>query len=345
MVRIGGCSESLQVTACTLCRRRLVAPSRVALRTRNRAVGSGQFESHNVVIERRRLPSGRGMTCCTVTRETGRYMIRVLRGSVLLLVTRHTLGRRPPEPVPDMTLRARLGKMSTGQRECRLRMAEAPPPPRCTDQMTCCAIGTEARRAMRRHERCVVLDTVAAEAVDRHIDVFVLLLVEMACLAGCSLVPPHKCEPGLRVPLGHIRHQPRPGSVAAIAQHPELTPMDVIMTLCTAVLCLCELQLPVALPARDDEMLRNEWKAGTGVIELHRHGHLFPGGRTMAIFAGNRHRAMRRRLGARHGMPEEQSDRTQNKQRACPLTATIFSHVKPPTILLESHGSLFFLSV
>jgi hypothetical protein len=82
---------------------------------------------------------------------------------------------------------------------------------------------------MRRSCRRLELFFVASVAVDGHVNVFVLLLVLMTLFAGRSEMRTDQWEPGLRMPLGHIRNQPRLRRVASIAGETQLSPVHILM--------------------------------------------------------------------------------------------------------------------
>ena len=70
-------------------------------------------------------------------------------------------------------------------------------------------------------------------AIDRDIDVFLLLLIDVAGLAGKGLVCSYERESGPRVALCHVRNEPRLGLMATFTGTAKLVAMDILMTIGT----------------------------------------------------------------------------------------------------------------
>jgi hypothetical protein len=115
--------------------------------------------------------------------------------------------------------------------------------------MAATAIRSDGGGTVRRIRRSSVGIPVATNAIDRDIDVFVLLLVHMACLAGDADVRSHQRESRAVVPLGHIRDEPGLRRVAAIARVAQLGAVDVCMAICARCRCRIKHQCRMALLA------------------------------------------------------------------------------------------------
>jgi hypothetical protein len=99
-------------------------------------------------------------------------------------------------------------------------------------------------------------------------DVFVFLLVLMARLAGERLMWADQLESGLAVPLGHVGHEPRLGSMAALAGVSQLVAVNVSVTVGAFGACCVIHEGSVTLPARDLCVLPVQGEPGERVVEL-----------------------------------------------------------------------------
>ena len=137
------------------------------------------------------------------------------------------------------------------------------------------------------------------EAVHREIDVFVPLLIDMACLAWKCLVRPDQRKSGARMALRHVRDEPRLGGVTPFAGATEFVAVNVLMTTGASRCRPVKLQRLVTLTTRHLRMLPLQGVRRARVVKLLCSGDVVPGRRGMTVFALKRQIAVRRGLSAR----------------------------------------------
>lgn len=212
-------------------------------------------------------------------------MLRVEGRGVLLLVAAVALRRSPGEFVPGMALRAWLCAMRTGQREWRQVVIERSAPSECRDAVAFFTRCAQPRGTVSGVCRGRIGRAMTPIAINRDVDVFLLLLVDMTGLAWERLVRADKREPGARMALCHIGDEPRLRRVAPLTSIAEFVAMDVMMAIGTHRRRAMELHRLMAFTARHLRVLSPEGETGTSVIEPHSSGYILPRGGSVAFFA------------------------------------------------------------
>ena len=202
-----------------------------------------------------------GVYCARELTHVARLAVRRGTGKSVVCVASSAL---------DCTVRPRQG-------EARQIMIELAAPCHRAQRVALLAVSAETRGPVCRAGRRIIRAPVTADAVDRHVDVFLLLLIHVARLAGERLVRPHQREARLGVPPWHIRHQPGLWRVAPIAGAAELVAVDIGMAVRAQGGRGRELQVLVALPAGKLGMLAVQGKFGLRVVKFHTAGRDRPG--------------------------------------------------------------------
>lgn len=206
------------------------------------------------------------MATGAIGRET-RAVLRVLRGSVLLLVARKTLRRRAGELVAGVTLHAGLCPVCPGEGEGGQVVIEGTSPAKRRDTVALFACSPEACGSVRRIGCCGERATVTPVTVERHIDIFTLLLIDVAGLARDCLMRADQRKSGPRMALRHVWHEPRLRRVAPFAGAAQFVAMNVLMTTGTGRRRSVELQRLMTLTALYLCMLALQDEPGACVIE------------------------------------------------------------------------------
>ena len=130
---------------------------------------------------------------------------------------------------------------------------------------------------VRRARRCRIRLAMAPIAIHRDIHIFLLLLIDVAGLAGKRLVCPYECESGPPVALCHVWNKPRLGLMATFTRTAKLVAMDILMTIGTPRRGAMKLHRLMALPAGYLCMLPLQRKSSASVIETLPCPHILPG--------------------------------------------------------------------
>ncbi len=305
MRRVGCRREVLLVAPHTCRRRRGIGHRRMAARARHRDVRTGEREGGRRMIERRGLPRGCRVATRAIPGEPLRRVRRIRRGQELRFVTVVALRRCVLEPTAGMTLDTRSRRVDTKEDKPGGAVIKPVPPGQCIRRVALDTICSEPRRPVCRLRRRVILRAMAAVAVDGHIDKLELLLVLVAPLARNRHMGPHQGEPGVRVPLPHIRNEPGLRRMASFTLGTELIAVNILMTCDAPRWSIGEHQIRVALDARDTCMLISKDEPGAVMVERKRRANRRPSGRGVAFHASDAKVAMRRCLRGRHGKPRQ----------------------------------------
>ena len=105
-------------------------------------------------------------------------------------------------------------------------------------------------------------------AVDGDVHIFLLLLIDMAGLAGNRLVWTEQRKSGLRVPPWHVRDEPGLRTVAPVAGIAKFVTMDVLVTVGALLPGPVKFQRFMTLAAGDLSVLSLQGEPRSRVVEL-----------------------------------------------------------------------------
>lgn len=131
---------------------------------------------------------------------------------------------------------ARRGPMRTGEWKFCKRVVEPRPPGDRIKPMTQCTVRRKAGGLMIGILRLRVLLTMASDTRGRDAGVSNPYAGGVASLALRNCVLPHEWEPGLLMPLTHIRHEPRSSGMTTRAVIPQFAFVNIRVARLTGAL-------------------------------------------------------------------------------------------------------------
>ncbi len=275
--------------------RKIVVTVRVACLALHADVLAGQRKIRRAMVERRWLPGRRRMALCTVRRKTTLDVVWVCRPGKIRTVATHALRRRTLERSIDVAVRARRGKVRSGEGKRRGIVIETMIPRIRGNAVARDAIGGKSGGRVIWIRRGGVICGMAADAFDGAPPVLIIGGVVVAAFAGQDAVFSQQGKPRLLVPFRHIGDFPRLHGMAVQAIPAKFALMDVVVARRTTGPRVGKFQIGMARHARHRCMLPDKFKAGGRVIEREIVPHL-PGIGHVAGLTGEVHRPVGRLL-------------------------------------------------
>lgn len=202
--------------------------------------------------------------------------------------------------------------MRSNKGEPRVRVVKSAAPAHVVHLMALAAIRTESRRPVVGRPAPLVFGRMATVTIRPHADVLMLLAVRMAGLAVSSQVGTDQRKRRPRMALSHVRYQPCLRTVAPNTTRPQLAAMYVVVASGALIFGPFEPESRMARATFHERVLSDQFEPGRGMIELHGPGQLIPRAGSVAVFAGDRKRTMRRRLGST-GATQRQCQKSNGK--------------------------------